>query len=150
MAGNPEKKVLKLTAKAVILNDVEGIVAQNLSCVAGFPNITFSNVKDPLSNVEKITDFINSLNSVSNAREQPRSRGVTATMAAQQVMVNSAYGGPSMDSENSNTNEPTSNNDLHFYNFHNVTLPKDERVYLPIFNMETKYCDVYHVSSLPC
>jgi len=147
LSANPEKKILKISAKAVILNDVEGIVAENVSCVAGFPNITFSNVKDPLTNVDTITQFVNSLSSVTSGKEQARAnRGARGNvLVQQQVMYNAAYTGPGVTASDENSSaEPTSNSDLHFYNFTNVTLPRGERIYLPIFAMETKYCDVYH------
>ncbi len=124
-----------LNAKAVLINDAEDIVTDDLSCVAGYPNIKFAQVVDPLAMQGDIGQFISQLQTPEN-NQSGRSNVMT-----QQVMMNSAYNSsPSYPTMNAN---PDDDKDLHFYSFKGINIKRGERVYLPLLEMNVPFTDIY-------
>lgn len=62
-----QTKTVHVAAKAVVLNDAEGLVVEELACVAGFPNIKFSLVTDPMTRHQTVKEFLESLDSESSS-----------------------------------------------------------------------------------
>ncbi len=129
-----DKNTTKLSAKAVLINDAEDIATDDMSCVAGYPNIKFSQVIDPMAMQGDISQFISQLQT---PEDNPYGRQNAAT---QQVMMNSAYSSQTYPTVTAN---PDDDKDLHFYNFKNINIKKGERVYMPLFEFTTQYADVY-------
>ncbi len=144
---DPSVKKLRLSSKAVILNDIEHINAENLFCIVGFPNISkFASVIDPIisgANVQEFLDQLKRCEAGSSGSHYYNNQSVmlNSIMTQQQMVM------PMSSSDNygpDNTQQDTNTDDLHLYEFKNVLLQKKERLMLPIFDIEIAYKDVYH------
>jgi hypothetical protein len=129
-----DKNLAKLTAKSVLINDAEDIITDDLSCIAGFPNIKYAQIVDPMAMQGDIAQFISQLQTPENNQYGGQNAGT------QQVMMNNAYSSPAYPTLTVN---PDDDKDLHFYNFKNINVKKGERMYLPLFEFNTQYTDVY-------
>jgi len=139
-----QTKTVNLAAKAVVLNDSEGIVVEDLACVAGWPNIKFSQVLDPMTRDQSVNDFLQTLDNLASGGHghQRGGRGVMS----QQIMSNAYSPLQELTPTLSNLVDA---DDLHFYRFKKVSLPQKERTYLPIFDATLPYQDVYHCDVEP-
>jgi hypothetical protein len=123
----------RLTAKATLLNDVEDLTVPTLSCMAGFPNLAFSGVVDPLAGQSSVESFLSSLASPGGS-----TRG---SMITQQAVMMNSY---------SPYNEmPTlpataaGEEDLFSYPLKNITLANGERAAYTLFEQDVDYKDIY-------
>ncbi|CAF3344794.1 unnamed protein product [Rotaria sp. Silwood2] len=139
-------KRLRLSSKAVILNDIENMNVDNLFCIVGFPNISkFASVIDPIISGEDVKAFLDRLKQCeieSSRSHYYNNANVTSNSVMMQPMVmpisSRDNNGPSDSQQDANVD------DLHLYEFKNVLLQKKERLMLPIFDIEIPYKDVYH------
>ncbi len=125
-----------LQGKAVLINDAEDLVSQQLSCLAGFPNMKFSHVIDPLALKENVAQFLSSLQQPADDGSRGRNGAVMT-----QVMANSAY----IPEGGSDTPQPElgSNEDVHQYRFKDVAIKQGERAYLPLLDQQVAFSDLY-------
>jgi hypothetical protein len=127
-------KLAHLQAKAVLINDAEDLVAKELTCIAGFPNVKFAQVEDPLSLQGTITQFLTAL-------QQPSADGTArSSVTTQAVMFNT------LGRDNTGVSakpEADDDQDLHFYPLHDVTLRRGDRAYLPLLELEVPFSEVY-------
>jgi len=126
-----------LLGKAVLINDAEDLQAQDLACLAGFPNMKFSQVVDPLALQENVAQFLTALqqSSENNARTG-RSNSVMS-----QVAMNSAY-----TPEGAAVAPPSEmgpSEDIHQYRFKDIALKQGERAYLPLLDQQVAFSDLY-------
>ncbi|CAF0766370.1 unnamed protein product [Rotaria sp. Silwood1] len=143
---DPSIKRLRLSSKAVILNDIENMNVDNLFCIVGFPNVSkFASVVDPIISGEDVKAFLDRLKQCEVESSRSHHYGnanimSNSVMMQQTVMPISSTGnnGPSDSQQDSGVD------DLHLYEFKNVLLQKKERLMLPIFDIEIPYKDVYH------
>jgi hypothetical protein len=122
-----EDQRLVLTGHACILNDSVRVREFDLlTCLAGVPNLAFSDVVDPMAQQQQVSEFLASLgrsgggNSYSGVLSQRRPN-MMSNMMSQQVMSYSGSGGSDDDS---NAKPQESADDLHQYRFRNVIVPK--------------------------
>jgi hypothetical protein len=124
-----------LLGKSVILNEAEDIETPELACVAGFPNMKFAQVIDPLNPQVSLAQFFASLR---QPGEDARP-GVTSQIA---VTFNTAPPATRVTLPGLALS-PGDTADLHLYRFRNVTVAEGERVYLPLLDQQVTYKEVY-------
>jgi len=128
------KVTAHLIGKAVIVNDAEDFTDSELTCMAGFPNMKFAAVVDPLGLKGSVADFLAALQSPTGAADRP-------SVMTQAVMYNSA---PPPDAlAQPAPDMPAEPGDLHHYLFPAITLGFGARAYLPLFDIETPYTEIY-------
>jgi len=135
-----DDKTASLKAKAVILNDKETLELSELACVAGFPHIMFENTETPLSKKDSVDAFLRSLSS--GGTTPTRSR-VTSNRMVMQQQVMSNFASNSFDVSNTSSMQTSDAEDHHYYEWKDVLLTHQERVYLPMFDSSFEYSDVY-------
>ena len=144
---DPSEKRLRLSSKAVILNDIENMTVDNLFCIVGFPNISkFASVIDPMVSREDVKAFLEHLKQsevTGRGHRHPNYANVMSNsiMTQQMAMPMSSFNNDGPDDD---PPEETNVDDLHLYDFKNIFLQKKERLMLPIFEIEIPYKDVYH------
>jgi hypothetical protein len=130
-----DPQTARLSAKAVVINEVMNL--ENISCelVTGFPNIAFSDVVGPEAMSQNLAQFLQALD---QGRSEPNRRSTIT----QQAVVNRrlyeddagnvvpAYRAPS---------GGAASEDLFFYPVENFSLKKGETALLPLFT-----------ASMPC
>jgi hypothetical protein len=162
---DPSIKRLRLSAKAVILNDIENLNVENLFCIVGFPNISkFASIIDPIISGNNVQEFLINLqqcetghprlplniyshinqsivsNSVMTQQCLPDPTSMSNPVMIKPTPISTSLGSNVPD----NTQQDDHADDLHLYGFKNILLQKKERLMLPIFDFETAYKDVYH------
>lgn len=145
---DPSIKTLRLSSKAVILNDIENINVDNLFCIVGFPNISkFASVIDPIISGEGVQQFLDRLKQSETEGIQSRYHNASImsnSVMTQQMVQPLTYGNSNLPDDTQQDKQDTNVDDLHLYEFKNVLLKKKERLMLPIFDIEIAYKDVYH------
>lgn len=143
---DPSQRRLRLSSKAVILNDIENLTVDKLYCIVGFPNISkFASVIDPMLSGKTSKEFLDHLRQCESGHN-PSYHG----FRGQSIMSNSIMTQQMMQPISFDNNLPDDTlqdkqiDDLHLYEFENISLEKKERLMLPIFDIETNYKDVYH------
>jgi hypothetical protein len=145
-------KRLRLLSKAVILNDIENMNIDHLFCIVGFPNISkFASIVDPMisgDNVKAFLDQLGQCEANTGRSRHPNSHMSNSIMTQQMVMpITQLMAMPMSAPSNSgidDTQQDANVDDLHLYEFQNISLHKKERLTLPIFDVEIPYKDVYH------
>jgi hypothetical protein len=148
-ANDKSDKRLRLSSKAVLLNDIENMQVTSLYCIVGFPNISkFASVTDPILTRNDVNEFLNQLRSCEMYGDQSSGHGhpsvmsnsiITQAMPVQRMLPSNSSSNNSQDDD-----DDDSKGDLHLYRFGDVLLKKKERLILPIFDVELPYRDVYH------
>jgi hypothetical protein len=142
-SGNSKEKRLRLSSKAVILNDIENMHVDQLFCIVGFPNISkFASITDPIVSGDDVQQFLQKLNqcehsSAGNSFNQQ-------SVMSNSMMMQQVAQAPSHHSIPDLPQSDTDADDLHLYEFKDVLLQKKERLMLPIFDLEVSYKDIYH------
>lgn len=145
-SNDPTVKKLRLSAKAVILNDIENMTVDNLYCIVGFPNVSkFASVIDPIISGADVRTFLNELkqSETGTSRGYPNNNPsvFSNSIMTQQIQQIAPY---TMNYAPDDTQNDTNVDDLHLYEFKNISLNKKERLMLPMFDVEIPYKDVYH------
>ncbi|CAF0987235.1 unnamed protein product [Adineta steineri] len=150
-SNDPSIKRLRLSSKAVILNDIENMTVDNLFCIVGFPNISkFASVIDPIISGDDVKTFLNSLQQSEATSGTGQSHSMLnsvmsqPTYTPQMAQLLFAPQMPTNISIPDDTLQDVNVDDLHLYEFKNILLQKKERLMLPIFDIEIPYKDVYH------
>ncbi len=129
-----------LTAKAVVINEIEDIEGADMDLITGFPYLEFAEIISPLAKKTDLAGFLNALYRGGDAQY----RGRAATMA--QVTMNVPmehweeaapmpdYGAPA---------QGTVAEDLFYYPLEGVTLARGETGYYPLFSERVDYEHIY-------
>ncbi len=144
---DPSVKQLRLSSKAVILNDIENMNVDNLFCIVGFPNVSkFASVVDPIISGADVKTFLDQLNQSESGggRRYPHNASIMSNSVMTQQMVQPMYSSNNYGPDDTQSQQDTNTDDLHLYEFKNVLLQKKERLMLPIFDIEIPFKDVYH------
>ena len=132
----------KLSAKAVVVNEVADMEDVRLELVTGFPNIQFAEVNSPISMSQTLEAFLKAL---TERRSEPSGR---QGMMMQQAMIsnNAAFYAPSDTSPvpgYSTAQEGTVAEDLFLYPVDGFTLARGETACIPLFTAEVPYEHIY-------
>lgn len=133
-------KTVRLYAKAQIVNDLEDLNAARCSVIAGFPNLQFANVVDPMAFRGDMVAWLQNLTSPA-----PTMTRREAVISQQVVMSNIGHsGGRDMRADfDPAAFAGSGDSDLFFYELGNVNLKRGERGYFPLFTTEVSYESVY-------
>lgn len=131
----------RVTAKAVVINDLMDLNGVDLEFIAGYPNLKFSTAWSPMS-LEPLPQLLAAL------RQSPQfdlTSALSNTMLQQRVSYESGdFGGAgggmafptgSIDGQDAG--------DLYFYQLDDVTLARGERGYFPLFGLGAPYRSIH-------
>jgi len=139
-----DPKMARLTAKALVINEVMDLNNVRLELISGFPNIQFGEVHSPIAMSEPLSKFLGSLSGDHTRSYQSGQR--SQIMTQQAVMFNapsySSFESAPSAGYSSNINGKTLE-DLFFYPIKNVTLRYGETAYLPLFSAKLPYSHIY-------
>jgi len=123
-----------ISAKALVINEVEDLEDVTLHLITGFPNIQFADVPSPLSLKLTLAQFFQYLSNPPQALLH-----LMANVAMQQAAPSPGRAGPGYTI--SATGRATE--DLFLYPVENVTLAKGETGYYPVFTGHVPYKHIY-------
>lgn len=138
----------RLTAKAVILNEIEDLEDTRVDLVTGFPYVEFSGIISPLAKKTDLQGFLNALYRGAGGPRGPvgpagpAGPGLTAGIMAQTARVENLY----MNVPAPSYGTPVAGmeaEDLFFYPVEGVTLARGETGYYPLFSAQVPYEHVY-------
>lgn len=137
-----DPKIAKLSAKAVVINEVADMHNVRLDLVTGFPNIRFGEINSPVAMSYKLAGFLQSL--IRGRSESSRSRSVImqqsiASNFAQQDNFSNDIPVP----EYSTAQKGTTSEDLFLYPINNFTILLGETAYIPLFTAQVPYKHIY-------
>ena len=136
--SDPEKA--RLSAKALVINEVADLKGVAIDFVTGFPHIKFADVNSPMAMTQDLAGFLQAL--VSGQSTANRNRGY---MTQQRAMMNApVYARAEVPIAGYSTaRKGTSAEDLFFYPVDSITLLKGETAYVPLFTAELDYNHIY-------
>jgi hypothetical protein len=143
-----DSNTAKLSAKAVVINEVADLREIHLDLVTGFPNIRFGDIYSPLAMSQDLTGFLRSLKSGRSDFSLPKSM-ITSQVGALGVgySTSSSTGfdmsGPTPPPAYSMAQEGTVAEDLFLYPVDSFTLNRGETACLPLFTEEIPYRHIY-------
>ncbi len=126
-----DKKELKLTAKATVVNDLDGISDRLLSLTTGYPNVPYAGAVDPL-----LADYVG--RQIDFTTYDPNDN--TLVQRKDMLLQNAA---PVMDQMPVATTPGVMSEDLFFYKLPGVTLEKGERGAYVIQEERVPYEHIY-------
>ena len=137
---DPEKA--RLSARALVINEVTDLDGVRLELITGYPNIKFGEILSPVAMSENLAGFLKALSSGRTENRLGGSRG--RVMTQQALMPNvSMYDESAPTPAYSASTEGTVSEDLFLYPVKDVTLKKGETAYLPLFTEEMPYRHIY-------
>ena len=138
-----DASLARLTARAVIINEVADLEDVKVELITGFPNIAFSNVQSPEAMSQSLAEFVMALTSGYTTSNQGR-HGVMTQQAM--VLSNEAFSAPwdpALGPAYSTAAEGARAEDLFLYPLEHVTLKKGETAWLPLFSADLPYKHIY-------
>ncbi|MBN2329619.1 MAG: hypothetical protein JXR73_20930 [Candidatus Omnitrophica bacterium] len=128
-----------ITAKAVIVNDLQPLEHTNLELIAGYPNIAFSEANSAFS-LTPLNQILERIRERGRMREEM----MLSNMAVlSQRAYYDASARPGTPSAPATPVMGETAEDLYFYQIGDVTLKKGERGYYPLFSQEIPYEHIY-------
>lgn len=137
-------KMLRLSLKCVIINDVEDIQTDNLACIVGHPNLSkYIHITDPLFGDTTTEEF---LKKIANC-EYRSSTSIDQISSSRHYNTNptilNSITAASASNKDDDDEENNANNDFHLYQFRNISLKKKEKLLVPVFDIEIPYREFY-------
>ncbi|KPJ58957.1 MAG: hypothetical protein AMJ46_13065 [Latescibacteria bacterium DG_63] len=131
----------RLSAKALVINEIADLHGVYLELVTGFPNIQFGEVNSPVAMSQNLEGFLKAL---TTGRSESRGRG---HMMGQQAMLSNIARFEERTSAPmpgySTAREGTVSEDLFLYPVENFALPRGETACIPLFTAEVPYKHIY-------
>ncbi|HXX63418.1 MAG TPA: hypothetical protein VEO56_06425 [Bacteroidota bacterium] len=139
----------RVSAHAVIVNEMANFDHVKLQLVTGFPNIRFGDIANPIAKSQSLADFLNAL-SGSTGRPMGVSSMLSNQSAAVALRVPQGEGAFPLVPGYSTAAEGQVAEDLYFYPVKDFTLKKDETAWVPLFTAEMPYKHIYtwHVADM--
>ena len=136
-----DPKIAKLSAKALVINEVADINNVHLDLVTGFPNIQFGEVNSPVAMSQNLEGFLKAL---TTGRSESSRLG--HMMRQQARLSNVARYGDDVNVPMpgySTAREGSVSEDLFLYPVENFTLLRGETACIPLFTAEIPYKHIY-------
>ncbi len=133
-----DPKTAKLSAKAVIMNELADFSKIELELVTGYPNIKFGDIQSPVAMTRNLEEFMNALTAGRDERrrDMTQQRAIMSNVAVfnSEMIPAPAY---------STAVEGAGAEDLFFYPVKDFTLKKGETATIPLFSAEMPYQHIY-------
>lgn len=134
------EKNAKISAKAVIVNDLLPLEDTRVELIAGYPHIQFSETPDAFT----LTPLQQILEQLGRSVERVRADVTSNRMVTRQMFAGAAVMEADMAPNMPSTPvQGETTEDLFFYQIDKVTLKKGERGYYPLFSAEVPYEHLY-------
>ena len=132
-----DPKTARLTASAVVVNEVADLENVRLDLVTGYPNMLFADVRSPIAMSQSLADFLSALGQ--GTGEWRNGRG---SVVSQLGLANSAsFETISVAAPSSGLGQTAE--DLFLYPIEQVNLRRGETVHLPLFSADMPYEHLY-------
>ena len=128
----------RLSAKAVIINEIGDLEDVHIDLVTGFPNLAFADILSPLALKENLAQFLQALN---KGQSERRRAGSAVTQQRAYARFESMPAAPTPDYGSAQAGQTAE--DLFFYPLENVCLKKDQVGYYPLFTESVPYKHIY-------
>jgi hypothetical protein len=140
---DPDKA--RLTAKAVIINEIEDLRNAEVELITGFPNLEFSEIISPLAKKEDLASFLQALGRGHSQGREVRRR---ANVMQQRVMMNVGYLSDEASAEMAmpaygSPDAGVTAEDLFYYPLEKVSLDRGATGYYPLFSVGVEYEHLY-------
>ena len=130
----------RLSAKALVVNEVADLKGVTIELVTGFPHIKFADVNSPVAMTQDLAGFLKALASGRSEggrgdsyMGQQRAMPNYATYAREEAAI----------ADYSTARKGTTAEDLFFYPIDSINLAKGETAYVPLFTAELDYHHIY-------
>jgi hypothetical protein len=145
-----DPKTARLTAKALVINEVADLEGAHLDLVTGFPNIRHADISSPVAMSLSLAEFLNALERGRDETGEPH-----GFVGRQQVLAVRSDGEPEIGNvpqiyEPGTGAAPYSTaragaeaEDLFLYPVEGFSLRRGETAYLPLFTAEVPYEHIY-------
>ena len=134
----------RLSAKAVVVNEVADLANVQLELVTGFPNIQLADISSPLAMSQPLADFLSAL---TTGRSESRDRGYGYMVQQQGDYTRNATAYDRYTSSPqpaySTAQEGRSAEDLFLYPAGSISLKRGETACIPLFTTELPYTHLY-------
>ncbi len=135
-----KEKTAVITAKAIIVNDLQPLEHTGLELITGYPNIAFSEIGSSFS----LTPLQQILDQIREGQGREEMAFKNFAIVSQRAMFDAPAAPPlGMPSAPATPVMGESAEDLYFYQIPDVTLKKGERGYYPLFTAEVPYEHLY-------
>ena len=135
-------KILRLSSKCIMLNEIEDIEIENLFCIAGQPNLSkMTNFTDPLFTKMTTKEFLQQLKFFEDSSTSRTTHKYFSNRFNVQMNTNNSV---LLSPNDDDDNKGNINEDFYLYKFQQIRLEQNEKISLPIFDMQIPYRDVYH------
>jgi len=125
----------KLSLKGNLVNDLEDLNDVEVNFVVGVPSFKYRNVQDPVASWMHFQGLLNAINQAENRQQTDYIVRFDPETYEEQIVA-----------KNSTADvEGLRNEDLFFYQKKKLSLEKDSRVLINLFEAEIEYKDVYTV-----
>lgn len=137
-----DPKILKLVAKATIIDDTLDLNRIEVRLVTGFPNIPLIRWMDPFTSGQSLLDFTNSLMGMGTPADMRRAGGFGGGLGGQ--LSQNRLAERDFDAAFQTSTLPgLTAEDLFFYRQPNVSLKPGDRGYYVLFSAQSEYRHVY-------
>ncbi len=134
----------RLSAKAVVINEICDLEDVTLQLVTGFPHLEFAGIISPLAKKADLAGFLMSLNA--DPTQQNRYRGMVVSNVSQPMSQSVAYKYDmelAVMPEYGNAQQGKVSEDLFYYPIENVNLKLKETGYYPLFTETVPFKHIY-------
>jgi hypothetical protein len=137
-----DPETARLSARALVINEVGDLKNVRLELVTGFPNIKFGELLSPVAMSQSLADFLKAL---ARGRTEPRRDdwGLTAQAGVITTTLGAADFEAPLVPGYSTAAEGLISEDLFLYPVEDFTLMKDETAWIPLFTAEMPYKHIY-------
>jgi hypothetical protein len=135
-----DPRTARLTASAMVVNEVADLDGVELELVTGFPNVQFANVASPIAMSQPLAEFLNALRRA--GRETPDA--MDSPLAQQFTLSNVAsFGSDARGPAYSVATAGEATEDLFFYPVEKLSLKRGETAHLTLFSADAPYEHIY-------
>lgn len=137
-----DPKTARVSAHAVIINEMTDFEHVKLQLATGYPNMRFSEIESPVAKSQSLASFLSALSG------GPGRQGGNASMLMNQAALTIPSGRndegiSTLVPGYSTATEGLVAEDLFFYPVKDFTLKKDETAWVPLFTAEMPYTHIY-------
>ncbi len=141
MVDISEPNKAKIAAKAEIMDEIFDLNGVDVKLITGYPNLKFADVFSPITKIEGLSQFLQSL--INNQSDQKQWGGVSSNVMRQTMEYSLKDSKPSMVPVYGAAETGKTAEDLFLYPLEKVRLTKGEVGYFPLFTESVPYRHIY-------